>query len=92
MKEEIFDFDKHKGRKIKALILGKFNIGDIVVSLTLNLGTRTEGDIFKVLEKSSEDKLYYAEYFVSNLPENWRLATPEEIEFYKQGGISWVRK
>lgn len=82
MKEEIFDFDKHKGRRIKDLILGKFNIGDIVVNLNLNVGTRLEGDIFKVLEKFPEDKLY----LVNNLPENWRLATPEEIEFYKQGG------
>ena len=131
MKEEIFDFDKHKGRRIKVLtncpLGGKVKKGEIgvlkygnvadfpsqsgyycgggnnfyerfellpedgVKEPQFEVGTRLEGDIFKVLEKFPEDKLYYAEYLVNNLPENWRLATPEEAETYKvEGNKKWL--
>ena len=71
----------------KDLVLGKFNIGDIVVSLTKCYNFRNIGSIFKVEEGSDKDYLYYlsGEKW-SGAYNAWRLATPEEIEFYNQGG------
>jgi len=66
-------------------VLGKFDIGDIVVSLTGINSARNEGDIFKVLDNSSISCLYYRTHIQSARKEDWRLATPNEVMHYKDG-------
>lgn len=67
------------------LILGKFKKTDVVVSLT-NMGNmRKEGDLFKVLTKSSKGALYYKESINSRAGKEWRMATKEEKQAYEKG-------
>jgi hypothetical protein len=61
-------------------------VGDIVVSLTNIRDIRKDGDIFKVLPKSRTGGLFYEEYTSSSDRTYWRLATPEEMDFYNNGG------
>lgn len=67
------------------LIFGKFKIGDIVVSLTNKSSNRKEGELFKVLDRSSRNALYYKESANSSASKEWRLATKEEKEAYERG-------
>ena len=66
-------------------ILGFCDIGDIVVSLTNNSQNREEGDMFKVLDGSSKNNLYYKQSTCSSDVKQWRLATQSEIDAYNQG-------
>lgn len=68
----------------KPLVFGKFNIGDIVVSLGENY-YRKNGALYKILIDSKVDKLWYSSKYSANKKE-WRLATPEEEAFYESGG------
>jgi hypothetical protein len=61
-------------------------VGDIIVSLKSVHPVRNIGDIFKVSEKSHKGNLYCSIGWSSNLKETWRLATPDEILFYNNGG------
>ena len=69
-------------------------IGDTVVSL-IDVGiARKIGDIFRVLPYSKKNDLYYKKVTSSFDKESWRLATPEEIKFYNNGGknINYISK
>jgi hypothetical protein len=61
-------------------------IGDTVVSLRDVGGARKIGDIFRVLPASEKDDLFYTKSRSSADKSSWRLATPEEITFYNNGG------
>lgn len=88
--------DKQSNKNKK--VLGKFDIGDIVVSLATRLN-RNEGDIFKVMPKSNNDCLHYkSRKFRSCIPSpkimEWRLATSEEKAAYEKGitNTKYVKK
>jgi hypothetical protein len=72
-------------KKPELLVFGKYKVGDIVVHLTALRGYVKKGSIFKVLEKSTPNILYYMESQGNISPRDWRLATPEEVEAYNQG-------
>lgn len=67
------------------IVFGKFNIGDIVVSLSKALPYRTEGDLFAILENSSDQLLFYRKNTHSMDPQDWRLATTLEVKAYYEG-------
>lgn len=67
------------------LVLGKFNIGQIVVSLTDCVGLRKAGELFKILPNSSKGALYYKESANSSSANDWRAATDEEMFLYDAG-------
>lgn len=60
-------------------------VGDIIVSLKSIHGCRKIGDIYKVSEKSRKGNLHYG-IGCSDLEKTFRLATPEELKFYSNGG------
>lgn len=63
--------------------------GDIVVSLTNmglgNMKSRNIGDIFCLMKNSSKYNICYKSGYASCSPEEWRLATPNEIHYYSNG-------
>lgn len=66
-------------------VFGNYDIGDIVISLE-KVGTlRFKGDLFKILDKSTESHLYYGEKNSSSNRYQWRKATEEEIKAYNNG-------
>jgi hypothetical protein len=69
-------------------------VGDIVVSLIDVVISRKNGDIFRVLPYSKKNDLFYKKAISSSDKESWRLATPEEIKFYNNGGknINYISK
>lgn len=67
------------------VVFNKFNIGDIVVSLRDSFHNRLNSEIFKILDKSTKGRLYYKKDNWSCSPNEWRLATPEEIDAYEKG-------
>lgn len=69
----------------EVLVFGKYHIGDIVVSLTDVNKYRKTGDIFKILPKSSKTALYYLYDTNSMDSDDWRAATEEEIQAFKNG-------
>lgn len=77
--------------KKEGLVLDKFNIGQIVVSLSDNALCRENGDMFEILdsEHKSSFTLWYAtrtgEMVNSSDSSSWRAATQEEIEAYNSG-------
>lgn len=66
-------------------VFDKFNIGDIVVSLTDKNKCRNEGDIYKVLPESHSTRLYYKSDCNSSDLGDWRLASAEEANAYANG-------
>lgn len=84
--------DKMKPEKDIIKVFNKFNIGDIVVSLTtIPTKDREQGTLLKVLKCSDVDNLHYCSIkdkgkVYSTVYNDWRLATPEEIKFYNSGG------
>ncbi len=64
------------------LVFGKYKVGDIVVT---TFGKPYSCKIYKIAEGSTKDCLKTVEGGLSELPESWRLATPEEVEAYNQG-------
>ena len=66
------------------LVLGKFNKGDVVVSLATMHGSRTIGDMFTVLSTSTKGSLYYGTTWSMDVT-TWRIATPTEAERFKNG-------
>ena len=74
-----------KKPETEILVFGKYKVGDVVVSLTTNGGNRKEGDLFTVKEDSTQHKLCYVKYYGSIQPNDWRLATPEEVSEYNKG-------
>ena len=74
------------------LVFDKFNIGDVVVSLSDVIPNRKTGDIFSVLEKSDKNTLYYENCTSSTRAYDWRLATAEEAEAFKKGEITNVNQ
>lgn len=82
--------DGHPDKTVKLassdkLVLGMFNIGDVVVSLKDVSGSRMSGDIFKVGTKSNTYSLCYKTYYFSNEAKEWRFATLKEIEAFNKG-------
>lgn len=69
-------------------VFDKFNIGQIVVvnPNPNSLGSKREGDIYKILPFSSKYRLVYEAGANSKDIDDWRAATSEEIEFYNNGG------
>ena len=79
---------KFKNKKMEPeeeLILGRFKIGDVVVSLTNRPNLRCEGDLFVVLPNSGKYALYYLPETNNGQSKEWRLATKEEKEAYERG-------
>jgi len=76
-----------KPKEEKMLVFGKYEIGTIVVSLEDVINCRKNGDIYKVFLKSSSNNLVYTEkgYTSYSKPSQWRAATTDEIEAYKNG-------
>ena len=72
--------------KPEPLILDKYKIGDVVVSLAEHSPPRRVGEMFVVLPKSSRSNLYYRDDRNSTDPSSWRAATPEEAAFFHTGG------
>jgi len=61
-------------------------VGDVVVGLKEFPGSREIGDIYEVLQKSSNRTLYYKEHSCTSDPNSgWRIASPEEVEWYNKG-------
>ena len=79
-----------KPKEKEMLILRKYSVGDIVVSLCDAYGIRSVGDMFKVLESENGD-LYYKPRTSSNSSEDWRLATADEALAYS-GGITNINQ
>ena len=70
----------------KKQVLGFYNIGDIVVSLSkARFSDREIGDIYKVLPKSNMSNLYYTINDCNDCSSEWRLATYEEVIAFNQG-------
>lgn len=69
----------------KQLVLGTFNIGDIVVSEEHKPGARKVGDLFVVLPQSSKNCLYYHLDYCSVSASSWRKATSKEKLAYYDG-------
>jgi hypothetical protein len=74
-------------------ILGKFNIGDIVVSENINpslVTSRKKGDIYKVLDNSHCNSLYYKKNVCSDVSNknDWRLATDLEKAAFELFGVT----
>lgn len=78
--------------KTEKLILGKFKKGDVIVSLINVTSARNKGDIFTVLPSSSYAALYYKQHTSSMSPEDWRLATPDELALFKEGATNIHQK
>lgn len=74
-----------KEPETETLVFGKYKVGDVVVSLTTSGSSREEGSLFIVKEDSVPHKLCYDTCFGSSLPNDWRLATPEEVSAYNKG-------
>ena len=70
--------------KSEILVFGKYKIDDIVVSLT-DFTSRCAGGIYKVLKRSNASALYYLSTTNSDHPDDWRFATPEEAEAFRNG-------
>ena len=81
----IKDNNYFKKPETEVLVFGKYKVGDVVVSLTAYGSSREEGSLFTVKEKSAPHKLCYDTCFCNSLPNDWRLATPEEIKAYNSG-------
>lgn len=78
--------------KKEGLVLDKFNIGQIVVSLRNNGDCRQKGDMFKILESGLQPSSYALWYTTrtgkivhSTDSNSWREATQAEIEAYNSG-------
>ena len=74
-----------KEPETETLVFGKYKVGDVVVSLTAYGSSREKGSLFTVREDSLQDKLRYDTCFGNSNPNDWRLATPEEVEAYNIG-------
>ncbi len=74
-----------QNKPTKVLIFNDIYVGDIVVSLVEKPTIRREGDIFQVLEESRKGVLYYRKEYSNHQVDNWRKATPEEVEAYNKG-------
>lgn len=101
-KEYCINFPNHKYYKIKQSqsneknievisqksfkVFDTYEIGDIVVSLTNVHFKRHEGDLFKILDISANNKLYYKTDSCSPTLSDWRFATQEEKEYFEKGG------
>lgn len=73
------------------MVLGKFNIGDIVVSMKSVTGGRQIGDLFKIQPNSTEKMLYTDRLAIcSSEPESWEIATDEEIDLYNKGIVEKI--
>lgn len=69
-----------------SMILGQYNVGDIVISLEdISSSTRMKGDIFEVLSTSDADNLRYGTSWASSNRYGWRLATYEEQIAFRNG-------
>jgi len=66
-------------------VFGKYNIGDIVVSIKDMNPCRSQGDMYLVHQKSDANHLYYKEGINSKNIGDWRLATSEEQEAFVNG-------
>ncbi len=66
-------------------VLGKFSIGDVVVSTGEVLPYRQKGDMFVVHPESDSMLLYYKHDLSSSDTTSWRKATFEEAEAYRKG-------
>jgi len=82
--------DLVEAKNPEKLVFGKFNIGDIVVSMTDITGYRDKGDLFVVLPNSSKNTLWYRthvnnEEINSTKSDGWRLATDDEKKLYENG-------
>jgi hypothetical protein len=71
--------------KPEPLILGKYKIGDVVVSLAEYNPVRRIGDMFVVLPKSSRSNLYYRDDRNGADPSSWRAATEFEAASFRTG-------
>lgn len=60
-----------------------YKVGDIIVSLRNLKPYREVGDMFKII--SLTDVMYYKKQTNSSSPEEWRLATKEEITLFNSG-------
>lgn len=79
---------KPEEKPSKILIFNDIYVGDIVVSHKVtnrHITSRKEGELFLVLDKSYEGRLYYADGYASLNSDDWRKATSEEIEAYNKG-------
>lgn len=81
-----FLFEGHPDKVVKTeKILGKFDIGNIVVSLSEIKPYRAVGDLFRILANSNKSQLYYKNDRHSQELSEWRLSTDEEALAYNNG-------
>lgn len=66
-------------------VFDKFEIGDIVVSLTRVPGARSVGELIKIKENSRETMLEYKDTKSSTKDDEFRAATPNEQYHYSLG-------
>lgn len=91
--EEIAEYDRlgkpyditKLNKKEDILVLDKFPIGTVVVSLNKVGNFRNEGDLFKILPNSKPHYLYYLDKTHSSNPSDWRAANEEEIQAFDNG-------
>lgn len=82
--------DLVEAKNPEKLVFGKFNIGDIVVSMQDITAYRSKGDLFVVLPNSSKNALWYRTHIYneeanSTKSDGWRLATDDEKKLYENG-------
>jgi len=71
------------------LVFGKYPIGSYVVSLVDRDFHRKMGDVFKVLDHSDANHLYYRHATNSSVSSEWREATTQEVTEYKKRGRNY---